>query len=119
MQGFGKQQHEVFKNIEIYNNGIDIATDKGAKVRAVFDGKVSRIFFIKGEGKVILINHGEYFTVYSGLTEVSIQMEEKIYSKQEIGTVMTDKNNQKTHLHFEIWKNYEKQNPSHWLYKAH
>jgi len=119
VQGFGKQQHEVFKNIEIYNNGIDIATDKGAKVRAVFDGKVSRIFFIKGEGKVILINHGEYFTVYSGLTEVSIQMEEKIYSKQEIGTVMTDKNNQKTHLHFEIWKNYEKQNPSHWLYKAH
>ena len=119
VQGFGKQQHEVFKNIENYNNGIDIATDKGAKVRAVFDGKVSRIFFIKGEGKVILINHGEYFTVYSGLTEVSIQMEEKIYSKQEIGTVMTDKNNQKTHLHFEIWKNYEKQNPSHWLYKAH
>ena len=119
VQGFGKQQHEVFKNIEIYNNGIDIATDKGAKVRAVYDGKVSRIFFIKGEGKVILINHGEYFTVYSGLTEVSIQMEEKIYSKQEIGTVMTDKNNQKTHLHFEIWKNYEKQNPSHWLYKAH
>jgi septal ring factor EnvC (AmiA/AmiB activator) len=119
VQEFGKQQHEVLKNIEIYNNGIDIATDKGAKVRAVFDGKVSRIFLIKGEGKVILINHGEYFTVYSGLTEVSIQMEEKIYSKQEIGTVMTDKNKQKTHLHFEIWKNYEKQNPSHWLYKAH
>ena len=86
VQGFGKQQHEVFKNIEIYNNGIDIATDEGAKVRAVFDGKVSRIFLIKGEGKVILINHGEYFSVYSGLTEVSIQMEEKIYSKQEIGT---------------------------------
>ena len=119
VQGFGKQQHEVFKNIEIYNNGIDIATDEGAKVRAVFDGKVSRIFLIKGGGKVILINHGEYFSVYSGLTEVSIQMEEKIYSKQEIGIVMTDKNKQKTHLHFEIWKNYDKQNPSHWLYKAH
>jgi len=119
VQGFGKQQHEIFKNIETYNNGIDIATDKGAKVRAVFDGKVSRIFLIKGEGKVILINHGEYFSVYSGLTEISVQMGEKIYSKQEIGTIMTDENKQKTHLHFEIWKNYEKQNPSHWLYKAH
>ena len=119
VQGFGKQQHEVFKNIEIYNNGIDIATDEGAKVRAVFDGKVSRIFLIKGEGKVILINHGEYFSVYSGLTEISVQMGEKIYSKQEIGTIMTDENKQKTHLHFEIWKNYDKQNPSHWLYKAH
>ena len=46
-------------------------------------------------------------------------MGEKVYSKQEIGVVMTDANKQKTHLHFEIWKNYEKQNPSHWLYKAH
>ena len=119
VQGFGKQQHEVFKNIETYNNGIDIVTDKGAKVRAVFDGKVSRIFLIKGEGKVILINHGEYFSVYSGLTQLSVQMGEKVYSKQEIGVVMTDENKQKTHLHFEIWKNYEKQNPSHWLYKAH
>ena len=119
VQGFGKQQHEVFKNIETYNNGIDIVTDKGTKVRAVFDGKVSRIFLIKGEGKVILINHGEYFSVYSGLTQLSVQMGEKVYSKQEIGVVMTDENKQKTHLHFEIWKNYEKQNPSHWLYKAH
>ena len=110
---------EVFKNIETYNNGIDIVTDKGTKVRAVFDGKVARIFLIKGEGKVILINHGEYFSVYSGLTQLSVQMGEKVYSKQEIGVVMTDENKQKTHLHFEIWKNYEKQNPSHWLYKAH
>ena len=119
VQGFGKQQHAVFKNIETYNNGIDIATEKEAKVRAVFDGKVSRIFLIKGEGKVILINHGEYFSVYSGLKEISVQTGEKIFAKQEIGIVMTDKNKQKTHLHFEIWKNYDKQNPSHWLYKAY
>ena len=105
--------------METYNNGIDIATDKGAKVRAVFDGNVSRIFLIKGEGKVILINHGDYFSVYSGLKEVSVQMAEKVFAKQEIGVVMTDQSKGKTHLHFEIWKNYDKQNPSHWLYKAH
>ena len=119
IQAFGKQQHAVFKNVETYNNGIDIATDKGAKVRAIFDGNVSRIFLIKGEGKVILINHGEYFSVYSGLKEVSVQMAEKVFAKQEIGVVMTDQSKGKTHLHFEIWKNYDKQNPSHWLYKAH
>ena len=118
VQVFGKQQHPVFKNIETHNNGIDIATDKGAKVRTVFDGNVSRIFLIKGEGKVILINHGEYFSVYSGLKEVSVQMGEKVFAKQEIGVVVTDESKEKTHLHFEIWKNYDKQNPSHWLYKA-
>ena len=119
VQGFGKQQHSVFKNVETYNNGVDIATDKGEKVRAIFDGKVSRIFLIKGDGKVILINHGEYFSVYSGLKEVSVKTGEKVFAKQEIGVVLTDEQQQKTHLHFEIWKNYDKQTPSHWLYKAH
>ena len=65
VQKFGKQKHAIFNNIETYNNGIDIATEINETVRAVFDGKVSRIFLIKGEGKVILINHGEYFSVYS------------------------------------------------------
>lgn len=119
VQAFGKQKNAVFKDVETYNNGVDIATDKGSKVRAVFDGKISRIFLIKGAGKVILINHGEYFSVYSGLKEVSVKLGEKVYSKEEIGVVMTDENKGKTQLHFEIWKNYDKQDPSLWLYKAH
>ncbi len=119
VQAFGKQTNAVFKDVETHNNGVDIATDKGAKVRAVFDGKISRIFLIKGAGKVILINHGEYFSVYSGLKEVSVKLGEKVYAKEEIGVVMTDENKDKTQLHFEIWKNYDKQDPSLWLFKAH
>ena len=119
VQAFGKQTNAVFKDVETHNNGVDIATDKGAKVRAVFDGKISRIFLIKGAGKVILINHGEYFSVYSGLKEVSVKLGEKVYAKEEIGVVITDENKGKTQLHFEIWKNYDKQDPSLWLYKAH
>ena len=119
VQAFGKQKNAVFKDVETHNNGVDIATDKGAKVRAVFDGKISRIFLIKGAGKVILINHGEYFSVYSGLKEVSVKLGEKVYAKEEIGVVMTDENKGNTQLHFEIWKNYDKQDPSLWLYKAH
>ncbi len=119
VQNFGKKFHPVFNNIKTYNNGIDIATNKEAQVRAVFDGKVSRIFLIKGNGKVILINHGEYFSVYSGLKEVSVQTDESVFAKQKIGVIMTNKDKQKTHLHFEIWKGYEKQNPSQWLLEAH
>ncbi len=118
VQRFGKQKHAVFKNIETYNNGIDIATEIDETVRAVFDGKVARIFFIKGEGKVILINHGEYFSVYSGLKEVIVQTGENIYAKQAIGIIITDEGKRKTELHFEIWKGYDKQNPSDWLFKA-
>ena len=115
---YGKQQHVVFAGVETFNNGVDIATDKNADVRCVFDGTVSRIFFIKGEGKAILINHGEYFSVYSGLKEVKVKVGEKLLSKEKIGVVLTHEEENKTELHFEIWKGYEKQDPSKWLYNA-
>ena len=119
IQGYGKQKHAIFAGIETFNNGIDIATDKKAIVRAVFDGTISRIFFIKGEGKAILMNHGEYFSVYSGLTEVSVKVGDKLLAKEKIGIVFTQEAEEKTELHFEIWKGYDKYDPSKWLYKAY
>ncbi len=116
---FGKQKHEVFSGVETFNNGIDIATDKEAIIRAVFDGVISRIFFIKGVGKAILINHGEYFTVYSGVKDVLVKVNDKILAKEKIGVVETKYPEDKTELHFEIWKNYEKMDPSKWLYNAY
>lgn len=116
---YGVQKHPVFNNVQTHNNGINIATNPNSRVRAVFDGFVSRIFFIKGEGKAILINHGEYFTVYSGLQEVSVKNGDKIFAKQIIGTALTNEDENKTEIHFEIWKGYEKNDPSNWLYNAH
>ena len=115
---YGKQKHVVFSGVETFNNGIDIATERNTIVRAVFDGTISRIFFIKGEGKAILINHGEYFSVYSGLKEVQVKAGEKILAKEKIGVVITNEEENKTQLHFEIWRGYDKENPSKWLYNA-
>ena len=115
---FGKQKHHVFGNVETFNNGINIATNENAIIRSVFNGRVSRIFFIKGEGKAVLINHGEYFTVYSGLKTVSVKLGDEVLTKEQIGTVLTDKSEKKTELHFEIWQGYDKLNPSLWLYEA-
>ena len=119
VQGYGKQKHTVFSAVETFNNGIDIATDKNSVVRVVFDGSISRIFFIKGEGKAILVNHGEYFSVYSGLKEVAVKVGDKVLSKQKLGVVLTQEVENKTELHFEIWKGYDKNDPSRWLYKAY
>ena len=119
ISSYGKQKHPVFEGVETFNNGIDIATDKNTDVRVVFDGTVSRIFFIKGEGRAILINHGEYFSVYSGLKEVTIKTGDKLLSKDKIGVVITHEEENKTELHFEIWKGYDKLDPSKWLYNAH
>ena len=119
VQVYGKQKHAVFAGIETFNNGIDIATDKNAIVRAVFDGTISRMFFIKGEGRAVLMNHGEYFSVYSGLAEVSVKVGDKLLAKEKIGIVFTQEVEEKTELHFEIWKGYDKHDPSKWLYKAY
>lgn len=118
IKGYGVQKHPVFAGVETFSNGIDIATDRNTVVRTVFDGTVSRIFVIKGEGKVVLINHGEYYSVYSGLKEVSVQTGQKVITKQKIGVVETNEAEQKTEIHFEIWKGYDKQNPTDWLYRA-
>lgn len=116
---YGKQRHAVFAGVETFNNGVDIATDQNSIVRVIFDGTVSRIFFIKGEGKAVLINHGEYFSVYSGLKEVSVKTGDKLLSKEKIGVVVTQENENKTELHFEIWKGYDKHDPTNWLFKAY
>ena len=115
---YGKQMHQVFKGVETFNNGINIATNLGSIVRSVFKGVISRIFFIKGEGKAILINHGEYFSVYSGLKEVTVKLGDKVFSKESIGVMTNDKIINEIELHFEIWKGYDKQDPSLWLFKA-
>lgn len=119
VERYGKQKHAVFAGVETFNNGIDIATDNNSVVRVVFDGSISRIFFIKGEGKAILVNHGEYFTVYSGLKEVAVKVGDKVLSKEKLGVVLTQEVENKTELHFEIWKGYDKNDPSKWLYKAY
>ena len=119
ISSYGKQKHSVFAGVETFNNGIDIATDPNSQVRVVFDGIVSRIFFIKGEGKAVLVNHGEFYSVYSGLADVSVKAGQKVVSKEKIGVVSTNKDENKTQLHFEIWKGYEKADPASWLYNAY
>tara|TARA_B100000212_G_scaffold137144_1_gene103322 strand:- start:485 stop:1732 length:1248 start_codon:yes stop_codon:yes gene_type:complete len=118
VSSFGKNKHHIFGNVETFNNGINIATSENAIIRSIFKGKISRIFFIKGNGKAVLINHGEFFTVYSGLKTVDVKLGDEVLAKEKIGTVLTDKSENKTELHFEIWKGYDKLNPSLWLFEA-
>ena len=118
VSSFGIQKNKAIAGIETKNNGIDFSTEPGQKCRVVFDGVISRIFFIKGKGKAVLVNHGNYFTVYSGLQNVIVKSGDKVISKQTLGTIITSEITKETQLHFEIWKGKETQNPVKWLYKA-
>jgi septal ring factor EnvC (AmiA/AmiB activator) len=113
-QKFGVYPHPDFKNITLQNNGIDITTNKDAIVKSVYKGTVSAILSIPGQGEAVLINHGEYFTVYSRLSEVFVQKGEIIGIGKTIGKVMTDEEG-KFVLQFQVWLGQEKQNPQNWL----
>lgn len=113
---FGKHPHPVLKNIVIENQGIDIQTNKGEKVRVVFDGEVGFVASIPGKnGKIVSVQHGDYFTVYAGLKEVNINPGQKIKAKDIIGEVYTDKDGI-SELQFQIWKNNERLDPQVWLF---
>lgn len=116
---FGRHTHELLKDVVTNNNGIDITTSKNAQVRAVFDGEVSSIFSMPGIGKIVIIKHGNYRTVYSNLQEVFVNIGTKVSTKQAIGSLIPIAGENVSILHFEIHQvngsNVLKQNPSLWL----
>ena len=114
---YGKHASSVSSKVTVTNNGIDIATTDGAKARAVFDGEVASVTKLTGANTVVIIRHGEYFTVYSNLENVTVKRGDKVKTKQNIGTVHTNKTEGKTELHFELLKEQNRQNPESWLSK--
>lgn len=114
---FGQHPHPVLSGIVINNNGIDISTQKGAVSRAIFEGEVSSIAIIPGEGKVVMIRHGEYLSVYSYMSEVFVKKGDKITTKQDLGVLINESNNNKTSIHMEIWKGMTKLNPEYWIFR--
>jgi murein hydrolase activator len=116
-EGYGKHAHPTLANVYTNNNGIDISTPKGANVRCVLEGEVTTIFEIPGAGKVVIIKHGNYRTVYSNLQSVSVSKGQKVKTKQSIGVLLIDDG--VSVVHFEIHKvvgaDVIKLNPSLWV----
>lgn len=113
-QGFGVHPHPDLAGITIINNGVDITTSDGTDARSVFKGTVTAIINIPGQEKAVLVNHGEYFTVYSRLSQVYVTKGQEITARQSLGKVWTDDDG-KTMLQFQVWKGQVKQNPASWL----
>ncbi|GAB1445539.1 MAG: peptidoglycan DD-metalloendopeptidase family protein [Cyclobacteriaceae bacterium] len=113
-QKFGRQNHPVLKRIILQNDGINIQTKQNEKVKAIFDGEVRAVAFIPSIGNSVIISHGDYFTVYSGLKDVSVSKGQKVSTNQEIGQVMTNADGI-SELRFQIRKNTAPVDPELWL----
>ena len=111
---FGKHYHPVYKNLELPpNNGVDIALAKGEHVKAVFDGVVSQVLVMPGYNQCVLVQHGNYFTLYCKMKNIAVKAGDKVKTGQLIGDI--DTINGQPQLHFEVWKGKDPQNPETWL----
>ena len=113
---FGEQQHQELKYVRTNNSGIDIQTSPGADARAVFNGTVTRVFTLPGYNNSIIVRHGNYLTVYSNLSQVYVKAGDQVSTRQALGRIFTDTDDgNATILHFQLWKEKQKQNPLPWL----
>ncbi len=116
---FGKHAHPTLEQVIVNNNGVDFTAEKNSTALAVFAGTVTSVFNIPGAGQNVIITHGSYKTVYSGLSDVSVKQGDKVTTRQKLGTIMYD--GEGYSLHFEVWKvgseSGSAQNPEFWIKK--
>lgn len=111
---FGVHNHPVYKNLKLPDNpGITFSTTKGAEVFCVFDGEVRKIIVMPGYNQCVLVQHGEYFTLYCKLANVSVKSGQKVKTGDKLGALEVDGN--ASSLHFQVWKGTDKQDPERWL----
>ncbi len=113
-QKFGRQMHPLLKGIEIQNDGINIQTKQNEPVRSVFNGEVRRVAFFSGIGNTVIVSHGDYYTVYSGLKDVFVKTGQKISTSEEIGRVRSTSDGI-SELRFQLRKNIDALDPEEWL----
>lgn len=115
---YGEHEHPAIKGFMMFNNGVEICANKGTPVRAVFDGEVTGIAISPTGGKLVIIRHGEYLSVYSNLGEVLVKTGQKVSVKQPIGTVLFNEDEGKNSMNLQIWKGQKTMDPSGWLFRA-
>ena len=113
---FGVQPHPVLKHVTTNNKGIYIQAPSGSSARAVFEGVVTQCFMVPGSNSAVIVKHGNYRTVYSNLTEIYVKEGDKVSTKQRIGKIFVDtENDNKTELYLMIYRDTSIQNPELWL----
>ena len=115
--GFGKQPHPIVKTATIQSNGVRIRTSSDVEARTIFDGQVYSIIVSKNNSRTVLIQHGNFFTVYKNLFQTYVSKGDKLKTKEVIGKIATDPLNGQTILSFSIFYNGVPQNPRTWIYK--
>jgi septal ring factor EnvC (AmiA/AmiB activator) len=112
---YGNQQHPLYPDLQVHNSGVEITTEQGANARAVFEGVVSTVMVLSPVNRAVVIQHGDYFSVYQNLSQVFVTKGDKVNVKQSIGKVRTSGDTGKTIIKFLILQNTTNTDPEGWL----
>ncbi len=115
-QPYGEYEHPAIKGFIMNNNGVEICSTKGSQARSVFGGEVTSIAIAPTGGKLIIIRHGEYLSVYMNIGEVFVKQGDKVTIKQVLGTILDEDG--KTSMNLQIWKGQKTMDPTGWLYNG-
>ncbi len=111
---FGTKQHKEW-NVTTNSNGIDIQAERGADIRSVFDGEVSKVFSFPGSNTCVIVRHGDYYTFYANIFDLFVKQGDKVKTGQSLGRIFTDPDTGVSTMHFQLWQKTTKLNPAPWL----
>ncbi|MCX7894556.1 MAG: peptidoglycan DD-metalloendopeptidase family protein [Thermoanaerobaculum sp.] len=117
--GFGPRIDPMTRQAA-FHDGLDISAAFGTPVKAPADGLVVFADREAGYGKAIKINHGYGFvTVYGHLDRILVKEGQRVKRGDIIGRVGMTGRTTGPHLHYEVWKDGERQNPLHYILDAY
>jgi septal ring factor EnvC (AmiA/AmiB activator) len=111
VNSFGQNRVEGLKGTTMQDvKGINIKGQAGAQARCIFDGVVSGVGGYQGS-MIVIVRHGNYFSVYCNLASVSVTRGQKVSARQTLGSVGSE-----GMMQFQLRRlNGSLLNPSSWL----
>ena len=113
---FGRQSLPDLPDVVYDNPGIDAEVSAGASALAVYAGKVSGVYMLPGYNTVVIVNHGNYYTVYGNIATPAVKVGDEVMAGQGLGALAADADDRsRSSIHFEVWRSREKLNPLEWI----
>lgn len=109
VRGFGPYSPEGLRHVTLVSNGWHLKGKPGAKAQSIFNGVVSGVYLI-GDSYVVTVRHGNYISVYTNLRSVSVKKNQKVSTRQALGSLGSDNT-----MQFQLRNSRTLLNPSGWL----
>jgi septal ring factor EnvC (AmiA/AmiB activator) len=112
---FGKFKNTRYQVLN-FRSGIEIQTERGEPIAAVYAGKILYADWFKGYGNMIIIDHGEnYYTVYAHIEEAFKSTGDAVEAGEVIATVGDTGSITGPKLYFEVRHHGKPLDPMQWL----